>query len=143
MSHEYISWAAYSRQNEDMPTPQFYGVTTTGIYCRFGCPSRTPRPENVVYLNSTQDAQVHGLRPCKRCRPDQLIAPHQAFHEFVTTQLVILAQQHPAHTIKEHALALSISTRQLERIIFIQTGQSPRSYLNYVTSASSSERIST
>lgn len=131
-----------SRKNWDMPTPQFYGVTTTGIYCRFGCPSRTPRPENVVYLNSTQDAQVLGLRPCKRCRPDQLTAPHQAFHEFVASQLVILAQQHPAHSIKEHAAALSISTRQLERIILLQTGFSPRAYLNSSTPASFSERIS-
>lgn len=125
-----------------MTTPQFYGVTTTGIYCRFGCPSRTPRPENVVYLNSTQDAQLHGLRPCKRCIPDQLTAPHQAFHEFVATQLEILAQQHPADTIKHYAAALSISTRQLERIIALQTGFSPRAYLNSITTASLSERIS-
>jgi len=30
--------------------PDVYAVRTTGIYCRFGCASRTPRPENVEFF---------------------------------------------------------------------------------------------
>jgi AraC family transcriptional regulator of adaptative response/methylated-DNA-[protein]-cysteine methyltransferase len=124
-----------------MSSPQFYGVITTGIYCRFGCPSRTPRPENVVYLLSIQDAHQQGLRPCKRCRPDQRVAPHHAFHQFVSTQLLILAQHYPEKTISEYAGLLAISTRQLERIVTAQTGLSPRAYIASKTSSSRSERI--
>lgn len=48
----------------------FYGVKTTGIYCRPSCKSRLPKKENVLYFNNKDKAQEHGFRPCKRCRPD-------------------------------------------------------------------------
>lgn len=47
-----------------------YGVATTGIYCRTGCPSRTPLPRNVVRFRSVDDARREGYRACRRCRPD-------------------------------------------------------------------------
>ena len=148
MSHRHGHIHFTCHQNGLMSTPQFYGVTTTGIYCRFGCPSRTPRPENVVYLSSQDEAQQHGLRPCKRCRPDQHLAPHEAFREFVVAQLRALAELNPGSTIRELAEKLSISPRQLERIVATQTGLSPRVFISHhtslpspIVSAASSERI--
>ena len=148
MSHRHDHINLTCHQNGLMSTPQFYGVTTTGIYCRFGCPSRAPRPENVVYLSSHDEAQQVGLRPCKRCRPDQHLAPHEAFRGFVVTQLRALAEQYPDSTIRELAEKLSISPRQLERIVSTQTGLSPRAFLREQSAkqileatASSSERI--
>jgi AraC family transcriptional regulator of adaptative response/methylated-DNA-[protein]-cysteine methyltransferase len=44
-------------------------VRTTGIFCRPGCPARTPRPENVDFLPSSRAALLAGYRPCRRCRP--------------------------------------------------------------------------
>jgi AraC family transcriptional regulator of adaptative response / DNA-3-methyladenine glycosylase II len=46
-------------------------VTSTGIYCRVGCPSRTPRRDRVRFFVSPAAASAAGFRPCKRCRPDQ------------------------------------------------------------------------
>jgi AraC family transcriptional regulator of adaptative response / DNA-3-methyladenine glycosylase II len=46
------------------------GVLTTGIYCLPSCRARPPRPENVRLFSSEDAARAHGLRPCKRCRPD-------------------------------------------------------------------------
>jgi AraC family transcriptional regulator, regulatory protein of adaptative response / DNA-3-methyladenine glycosylase II len=48
----------------------FCGVKTTGIYCRPGCPARTPKRENVRLFASAAAAQAAGFRACKRCRPD-------------------------------------------------------------------------
>ncbi len=48
----------------------FCGVTSTGIYCRPGCPARTPKRENVRLFASAAAAQSAGFRACKRCRPD-------------------------------------------------------------------------
>jgi AraC family transcriptional regulator of adaptative response / DNA-3-methyladenine glycosylase II len=45
-------------------------VTSTGIYCRPGCPARTPRRENVRFYPHAAAAQAAGFRPCLRCRPD-------------------------------------------------------------------------
>jgi AraC family transcriptional regulator of adaptative response/methylated-DNA-[protein]-cysteine methyltransferase len=48
----------------------WYGVMTTGIYCRPQCPSRRPKPDNTRFFNTPEAARAAGLRPCKRCRPD-------------------------------------------------------------------------
>ena len=47
----------------------YYGVVTTGIYCRPSCPSRTPKRENLRFFASREEAEAAGFRPCKRCRP--------------------------------------------------------------------------
>jgi AraC family transcriptional regulator of adaptative response / DNA-3-methyladenine glycosylase II len=48
----------------------FVGVATTGIYCRPGCPARIPLRKNVHFFASAAAAELAGLRPCRRCRPD-------------------------------------------------------------------------
>ena len=50
-------------------------VKTTGIYCRPGCPARTPKAENVEFFRCPASARRDGYRACKRCRPD---SPTQA-----------------------------------------------------------------
>src|SRR5512143_2688675 len=45
-------------------------VTSTGIYCRPGCPARTPLRRNTRFFQSPAAAEVAGFRPCLRCRPD-------------------------------------------------------------------------
>lgn len=48
----------------------FYtAVKTTGIFCRPTCTARKPKPENVVFHRTAEDALTAGFRPCKRCRP--------------------------------------------------------------------------
>lgn len=48
----------------------FYGVTTTGVFCRVGCASRLPRRENVRFFGTAAEAGAAGFRACRRCRPD-------------------------------------------------------------------------
>jgi len=47
------------------------GVLTTGIYCLPSCHARKPKPENVQFFTSSEDARAAGLRPCKICKPDE------------------------------------------------------------------------
>lgn len=50
---------------------QFYtAVRTTRIYCRPGCPARTPHRRNVDFFPTSAAAQAAGYRACKRCLPD-------------------------------------------------------------------------
>jgi AraC family transcriptional regulator of adaptative response / DNA-3-methyladenine glycosylase II len=48
----------------------FLGVTTTGIYCLPDCKARKPKPENVRFFPTCEAARAAGLRPCKKCHPD-------------------------------------------------------------------------
>lgn len=50
----------------------FYGVRTTGVYCRPSCPSRRPKRESVEFFGSHRDAEHAGYRPCKRCKPTEI-----------------------------------------------------------------------
>jgi len=47
----------------------FLGVSSTGIFCRPGCPARLPKFENCHFYDSAAEALSAGYRACKRCHP--------------------------------------------------------------------------
>jgi methylphosphotriester-DNA--protein-cysteine methyltransferase len=54
----------------------FYGVMTTGVFCRPNCASRRPLRENVRFFASQEGARRAGLRPCLKCKPESdAVAP--------------------------------------------------------------------
>src|ERR1043165_5034150 len=69
MSHAHM----YTRLLESDATCNghfFTGVLTTGIYCLPACKARKPKPENVKFFPTCEAARAAGLRPCKKCHPD-------------------------------------------------------------------------
>jgi O-6-methylguanine DNA methyltransferase len=48
---------------------RFIAVTTTGIFCRPGCPAPAPLPGHVERLATARAALFAGYRACLRCRP--------------------------------------------------------------------------
>lgn len=48
----------------------FTGVLTTGIYCLPSCGARKPKRESIRFFPSCEAARAAGLRPCKKCHPD-------------------------------------------------------------------------
>jgi AraC family transcriptional regulator of adaptative response/methylated-DNA-[protein]-cysteine methyltransferase len=52
-----------------------YAVRSTGVYCRPGCASRRPRRDRVAFFDTPADAERAGFRPCRRCRPRDVIGP--------------------------------------------------------------------
>lgn len=64
-------WRAVTNRRPMVDDAFVYAVTTTGVYCRPGCPSRRPRRENVVFFDHAEAARTAGYRPCRRCRPDE------------------------------------------------------------------------
>lgn len=45
------------------------GVKTTGVFCRVGCPARTPLRRNCEFFPGAREALHAGYRACRRCRP--------------------------------------------------------------------------
>jgi AraC family transcriptional regulator, regulatory protein of adaptative response / methylated-DNA-[protein]-cysteine methyltransferase len=64
-------WAAIARRDSSFSGVFWFGVKSTGIYCRPGCPSPLPKRENVVCSFSPGELAHAGFRPCRRCRPDE------------------------------------------------------------------------
>jgi AraC family transcriptional regulator, regulatory protein of adaptative response / methylated-DNA-[protein]-cysteine methyltransferase len=63
-------WETFRRREKTADQLFVVGVVTTGVYCRPGCPSRLPKPENARFFTNGEEAKAEGFRPCKRCRPD-------------------------------------------------------------------------
>lgn len=70
-------WAAIAARDARADGAFWFGVVTTGIYCRPSCPARRPKRENLRYFDTADAAARAGFRPCKRCRPDE--DPRQRF----------------------------------------------------------------
>lgn len=64
---------AIASRDESMDGYLWYGVVTTGIYCRPSCPSPAARPDNMRIFRTPEAASQAGFRPCKRCQPDELV----------------------------------------------------------------------
>src|SRR5215467_522174 len=47
----------------------FFGVRTTGIFCRPTCTAKKPARENVDFFATSSEALESGYRPCMRCHP--------------------------------------------------------------------------
>lgn len=62
-------YQAIRRRDTSWVGQLFVGVTTTGVFCRPGCPARVPLRAHCEFFRSSRDALRCGFRPCKRCRP--------------------------------------------------------------------------
>lgn len=104
------------------------GVTTTGIYCRPSCPSRTPRPGNMRFFPSPAAAIGAGFRACKRCRPDAAPgSPEWNVRSDVAARAMRLIADGTIDRDGVPGLASRIgySVRQLERLLTAELGAGP------------------
>jgi AraC family transcriptional regulator of adaptative response/methylated-DNA-[protein]-cysteine methyltransferase len=104
-----------------------YAVITTGIYCRPGCPSRRPNPDNVRFFSVHSEAEAAGFRACKRCHPQ-----HVSSDTLQTQRITDLCRfietvaQEPSLT--ELANYSGISSYHLQRLFKAATGLTPKAY---------------
>jgi AraC family transcriptional regulator, regulatory protein of adaptative response / methylated-DNA-[protein]-cysteine methyltransferase len=70
-------WQLVVRRDPKADGRVFYGVKTTGVFCRPSCSSRRPLRENVEFFSDLLSAFEAGYRPCKRCNPAGLRAEAQ------------------------------------------------------------------
>ncbi len=62
-------YGALLRRDSNYDGVVYYGIVTTGVFCRSVCSARKPKPENVRYFASAKEAMNAGFRPCKICEP--------------------------------------------------------------------------
>jgi AraC family transcriptional regulator of adaptative response/methylated-DNA-[protein]-cysteine methyltransferase len=66
---EEVFWEALQHRDRSFDGKFFFGVLTTGVFCRPSCACRPPLRKNVRFFLNAADAERAGLRPCLRCRP--------------------------------------------------------------------------
>ncbi|MBZ0115043.1 MAG: helix-turn-helix domain-containing protein [Thermoanaerobaculia bacterium] len=107
------------------------GVFTTGIYCLPSCPARKPKRENVGFFADAESAKAAGLRPCKRCRPDDFLRGYDPDLE-LARGIGREVRQSPQHfkTVATLAKAFAISTTRCTEITRRYLHRSPGDLLN-------------
>ena len=120
-------WASVVARDATSAGQFYYSVRSTGVYCRPSCGARLPRPENVSFHLTTQEAEQAGFRPCKRCKPDQPPLPEQ----YATLVTGLCRQIESAETppnLKELARGVQMSPFHLHRIFKAVTGVTPKAF---------------
>lgn len=120
-------WAAVVSRDPQADGQFYYSVKTTGVYCRPSCGARTPRPENVAFFATSEQAEGAGFRPCKRCQPDQApLAERQARLVADLCRQIEAADSPPS--LARLAQSAKLSRFHLHRLFKALTGLTPRAY---------------
>lgn len=106
-----------------------YGVATTGIYCRPGCPSRRPKRENARFFETWREAEAAGFRPCKRCKPRGPDRVDPAV-EAVTRACRMIDEAEQPPSLQELGDAVGLSRYHLQRTFRRIVGVTPKQYAN-------------
>jgi AraC family transcriptional regulator of adaptative response/methylated-DNA-[protein]-cysteine methyltransferase len=117
-------WAAVLARDPASDGAFYYAVRTTGVYCRPSCGARTPRPENVSFHTTREEAEVAGFRACKRCKPDQ--ASSQSAIVTEACRLIEDAESPPS--LEDLARKVGMSPSHFHRVFKQVTGLTPRAY---------------
>ncbi|WP_095011644.1 bifunctional transcriptional activator/DNA repair enzyme AdaA [Tsuneonella mangrovi] len=118
------AWAAVLRRDKAFDGRFVTGVLTTGIYCRPSCAARHPKRDNVRFFATGAEARAHGLRPCKRCLPDDVGRDEAA----VLAAIDEIKQAEGAVTLAELAEVTGYSPSHFQRVFTRHTGLSPAAY---------------
>jgi AraC family transcriptional regulator of adaptative response/methylated-DNA-[protein]-cysteine methyltransferase len=124
-------WEAVRRRDPAADAAFYYGVQTTGVYCRPTCAARLPRRENVSFHNTCADAERAGFRPCKRCRPNEpTLADRHAVTVHNACRMIEEAQEEARDLPSLDALAQAagLSRFHFHRVFKALTGVTPKAY---------------
>lgn len=106
----------------------FFGVATTGIYCRPSCPAVTPKRRNVRFFATAAAAQGSGFRACRRCRPDAVpgSAEWNARADVVGRAMRLIGDGVvDREGVAGLAVRLGYSARQVQRQLTAELGAGP------------------
>jgi len=133
-------WQAINHNDAGYDGRFYYGVKTTGIFCRPSCKSKSPLQANTLFFDSVETACAHGFRPCKRCRPD--LCAYQPALELLE-QAKALYHEHfdDKEKLASQLRALPVSQAHLIRLFRTHYGVTPNEYLNRLRVSKAAEAL--
>jgi AraC family transcriptional regulator of adaptative response/methylated-DNA-[protein]-cysteine methyltransferase len=118
------AWTAVLARDRAFDGRFVTGVLTTGIYCRPSCAARHPGRGNVRFFADGAAARSAGLRPCKRCLPDDVSRDERAVLAAIAA---IKAAEQPL-ALAALAGETGYSPAHFQRVFTRHTGLSPAAY---------------
>jgi AraC family transcriptional regulator, regulatory protein of adaptative response / methylated-DNA-[protein]-cysteine methyltransferase len=121
-------WQAVLDRDPEFDGKVFYGVRSTGIYCRPTCPSRRPNRDQIAWFVSPTQAEAQGFRACKRCQPQIMTAIDPVRDKVLAACRYIEAQTEHIPTLLELSHQVALSPSHLQRVFKQMVGVSPFQY---------------
>src|SRR5689334_2122712 len=121
----YRAWVSRDRRFDGR---FFMGVTSTGIYCRPGCPARIPARHRCRFYGSAAAAEAAGFRPCRRCRPETSPGSAAALGTSATVTRALRLIEEGAldsGSVEQLGHRLGVTDRWLRELFATQVGASP------------------
>lgn len=104
-----------------------YGVRSTGVYCRPGCPARLALRRNVSFHPTCEAAEGAGFRACLRCRPKAASQPErQAALVARACRMIDAVEEMPV--LAELAHRVGMSPFHFHRVFSQVAGVTPKGY---------------
>lgn len=121
-----IYWQAFSTNDQRFDGVFYTGVLTTKIFCRPSCTARLPKRQNVVFFDTSRDAEAGGFRACLRCKPNDAKAADPQVEAVVKACELLESEEQP--TLEDLGIEVGMSGHHLQRIFKEIIGVSPKKY---------------
>lgn len=123
-------WNAVRSRDAAADGKFYYGVITTGVYCRPSCRSRSAKRANVRFYASSAEAEQDGLRPCLRCRPLARLDEDPIKNRILSLCRYIEEHADSSITLADLSQKAKLSPFHLQRSFKAITGVTPKQYLD-------------
>jgi len=122
-----LRWQAVLARDPALAGASFlYAVTTQGVFCRPGCPSRPPLRRNTRFFAEAAAAEAAGFRACRRCDPK---GDRAALHaEAVRAACAMIEAAETMPSLADLAQRAGYARHHFLRLFRDVTGVTPRSY---------------
>ena len=121
-------WQIVQTRNPEFDNIFFFGVRSTGIYCKPSCAARRPKRENAQFFASCAEAENAGFRACLRCRPASESAPNANAELIVAACSLIENNLEGEIPLEFLAAELGVSRSHLQRTFKNALGISPKEF---------------
>ncbi|MFM5923763.1 MAG: bifunctional transcriptional activator/DNA repair enzyme AdaA [Novosphingobium sp.] len=132
------AWTAVLARDRAFDGQFVTGVLTTGIYCRPSCAARRPARTNVQFFADGAAARAEGLRPCKRCLPDDVSRDERA----VLSAIAAIKAAGQPLALAALAQETGYSPSHFQRVFSRHTGLSPAAYARAIQAERAAEALS-
>ncbi|MEP7148350.1 MAG: bifunctional DNA-binding transcriptional regulator/O6-methylguanine-DNA methyltransferase Ada [Acidobacteriota bacterium] len=119
-------WSAVQTRNPEFDGVFYFGVETTGVFCRPSCSSRSPKRQNVRFFVTPIEAERAGFRACLRCKPTQEYFLGPAGTLVARAFEILQSETDEIPTIDDLATRLDVSPGHLQKTFKAILGLSPK-----------------
>jgi AraC family transcriptional regulator of adaptative response/methylated-DNA-[protein]-cysteine methyltransferase len=120
-------WTAVLSRDAAQDGRFWYGVLTTGVYCRPSCAARVKRRENVRFFADQDSAKQAGFRPCLRCKPDGA-SPQERRAALIAKTCRQIEEAETPPSLEFLAAEAGLSPFHFHRLFRQATGVTPKAY---------------